>query len=242
MVRWKEKEGIDTMERMLVISDIHGELEKFERLLEMACYDATRDQLLLLGDYIDRGPHSREVLAKVRELEQLGAIVLMGNHEKMLLDAYRNEEKAVEHWFRNGAKQTLLSYGYAEDEAEGQSAAIRWTEELLDVISFVDKLPYYYETDDYIFVHAGVEPGIPVANCDPHKLVWIRGEFHQGYSGPKTVIFGHSPLGCCMVRMRFILEPIRLSASTAAAHMGTAQLPGACHPGIFIISSKERRR
>lgn len=194
MVRWKQKEGIDTMERMLVISDIHGELEKFERLLEMACYDATRDQLLLLGDYIDRGPHSREVLVKVRELEQLGAIVLMGNHEKMLLDAYRNEEKAVEHWFRNGAKQTLLSYGYAEDEAEGQAAAIRWTEELLDVISFVDKLPYYYETDDYIFVHAGVEPGIPVANCDPHKLVWIRGEFHQGYCGPKTVIFGHSPV------------------------------------------------
>lgn len=64
MVRWKEKEGIDTMERMLVISDIHGELEKFERLLEMARYDANLDQLLLLGDYIDRGPHSREVLAR----------------------------------------------------------------------------------------------------------------------------------------------------------------------------------
>lgn len=193
MVRWEEKEGIDTMERMLVISDIHGELVKFERLLEMACYDANRDQLLLLGDYIDRGPHSREVIAKVRELQQLGAIVLMGNHEKMMLDAYRNKEKAVDRWFRNGAKQTLLSYGYAEDEATGRSPAIRWTGELLDVISFVDKLPYYYETDEYIFVHAGVEPGMPLAACDPHKLLWIRGEFHKGYSGPKTVIFGHSP-------------------------------------------------
>ncbi|NKI22548.1 serine/threonine protein phosphatase [Paenibacillus dendritiformis] len=181
------------MERMLVISDIHGELVKFERLLEMACYDANRDQLLLLGDYIDRGPHSREVIAKVRELHQLRAIVLMGNHEKMMLDAYRNKEKAVERWFRNGAKQTLLSYGYTEDEATGRPAAIRWTGELLDVISFVDKLPYYYETDEYIFVHAGVEPGMPLAACDPHKLLWIRGEFHKGYSGPKTVIFGHSP-------------------------------------------------
>ncbi|MCM3337524.1 serine/threonine protein phosphatase [Paenibacillus sp. MER TA 81-3] len=184
------------MERILAISDIHGELEKFEQLLETVHYDPNQDQLLLLGDYIDRGPRSRDVIQKVRVLQQQGAIALMGNHEKMMLDAFRNEDKALGRWFRNGARQTLLSYDYPfqanETEEVPVLAHLEWTDELKETVSFLEKLPYYYETDAYIFVHAGVEPGVPLSDCDPNRLVWIRGEFYDGYCGAKTVIFGHT--------------------------------------------------
>lgn len=185
------------MRRLLAISDIHGELEKFERLLDTANYDPDHDQLLLLGDYIDRGPHSRGVIQKVRALQQAGAVALMGNHEKMMLDAFRNEDKAVERWFRNGARETLLSYGYPFQASEAEMSItpsrLEWTEELREVVSFIEKLPFYYETEEYIFVHAGVQPGVPLSDCDPHKLVWIREEFYDKYRGLKTVIFGHTP-------------------------------------------------
>lgn len=174
----------------------------------------------------------------MRDLQQSGAIVLMGNHEKMMLDAYRNKEKAVERWFRNGAKQTLLSYGCAEEEAEGQPAAIRWTDELLDAISFVDKLPYYYETEDYIFVHAGVEPGVPLADCDPHKLVWIRGEFHEGYGGPKTVIFGHSRTKSLHGSDEVYFGTNSIIGIDGGCVYGGRSTAWSCHPGTFIISSK----
>lgn len=80
---------------MLAISDIHGDLDKFERLLELVNYNDQEDQLLLLGDYVDRGPHSRAVLDRVIELRNKGAIALIGNHEKMMLEAFRADSMSV---------------------------------------------------------------------------------------------------------------------------------------------------
>jgi len=83
------------MKRTLVMSDIHGELEMFERLLSDVKYDPDQDQLILLGDYVDRGPNSRKVLDKVIELKAEGALVLKGNHEDLMIKALTtNEERA----------------------------------------------------------------------------------------------------------------------------------------------------
>jgi serine/threonine protein phosphatase 1 len=136
------------MKRILVISDIHGELAKFEALLAAAQYNSEQDQLILLGDYVDRGP--------------------------------------------------VQSYGFTEaDYALDENAESFAKPELQsDIVSehlaFITKLEHYIETDDYIFVHAGVQPGLPVSETDPFTLMWIRGEFHTGYSGEKIVVFGHS--------------------------------------------------
>ncbi len=89
------------MNRILVISDIHGEIDKFKKLLEEIQYNAKQDQLILLGDYVDRGPNARAVLEKVKELKEEGAFVLKGNHEDMMIKALTtDEERSWNHWVK----------------------------------------------------------------------------------------------------------------------------------------------
>ncbi len=193
--------GCVWMRRMLAISDIHGDLDKFERLLELVKYNDQADQLLLLGDYVDRGPHSRAVLDRVIELRDKGAITLIGNHEKMMMEAFRADSMSVKRWFYNGGIKTLQNYGYhiEKDDAkywyttEEMPNLLQINKEIQRHLEILKEFPYYYETDTHIFVHAGVHPETPLESTDPHLLVWIREEFHNGYTGHKTVVFGHTP-------------------------------------------------
>ena len=188
------------LKRTLVISDIHGELGLLEKLLETANYDAKADQLFLLGDYIDRGPDSKGVLEKVIQLKEAGAIVLKGNHEDMMVKALTtDDERAWKNWTnRNGGSQTLQSYGFSEhqfiiEEDEPFEKPIIYSEKLEEHLQFIHNLEYYVETEDVIFVHAGVHPEKTIDETDPYELIWIRDLFHNGYCGEKTVIFGHTP-------------------------------------------------
>nr|BCJ78213.1 hypothetical protein [Niallia circulans] len=181
------------MKRTLVISDIHGEIDKLNKLLELAGYDPQRDQLILLGDYVDRGPDSRRVVEKVMELHRDGAIVLKGNHDYMMVKAFERDPVFIDRWFRNGARATLSSYGHAGAETEVPTPeTMEPTELLKEHLSFLDGLQTYHESEDTIFVHAGVHPETKLAETDPYVLMWIRDEFHKGYRGAKTVIFGHT--------------------------------------------------
>ncbi|TQS75386.1 serine/threonine protein phosphatase [Ornithinibacillus gellani] len=176
------------MKRTLVTSDIHGEITAFENILKLADYNPEKDQLILLGDYVDRGPNSKAVLEKVIELKETGAIVLRGNHDDMMVAAADGQDGAWERWERNGAIFTLKSYDSTIDSMQLPDS------ELFSAhVDFIKQLDYYYETDTHIFVHAGVVPGQPIAETDPHDLVWIRDAFHRGYEGEKTVVFGHTP-------------------------------------------------
>jgi serine/threonine protein phosphatase 1 len=187
-----------TMQRILVISDIHGELEKFEKLLVQANYNPELDQLILLGDYVDRGPNAKGVIEKVMSLKKFGARLLKGNHEDMMIKALTTDvERSWDHWVKRcGGDKTLFSYGYSEKEIEvikeNFQKPLLESEELKKHLEFVQNLENYIETDDYIFVHAGVHPTTPISETDPYILVWIRDEFHKGYNGDKTVIFGHT--------------------------------------------------
>jgi serine/threonine protein phosphatase 1 len=191
------------MRRLLAISDIHGDLEKFERLLEKVNFDSKQDKLLLLGDYVDRGPHSRQVLDKVMELTAEGAIALIGNHDKMMIDAFEHPEDPLhlKRWYYNGGIKTLENYGYIVEiddakywyKTEEMPEALVINEEIRPHLDFLKTLPYYYKTDTHIFVHAGVHPETALELTEPYTLVWIREEFHKGYKGEKTVVFGHTP-------------------------------------------------
>ncbi|MFZ7945899.1 metallophosphoesterase family protein [Neobacillus sp. 19] len=189
------------MKRMLAISDIHGDLYKFERLLELVEYDKDRDQLLLLGDFVDRGPQSKAVIDKVIQLKNEGAIALIGNHEKMMIDAFQGDPMNLKRWYYNGGIKTLQNYGYEieKDDAEywyttdEMPEPIQMNEAIRMHIEILKTFQFYYETDTHIFVHAGVHPNTPVASTEPHTLVWIREEFHKGYKGEKTIVFGHTP-------------------------------------------------
>lgn len=175
------------MYRMLVISDIHGELQLFENLLDKVNYNPTTDQLILLGDYIDRGPDSCGILDKIMKLKDDGAITLMGNHEDMLISAFRNGRESQEKWWRNGAIHTLKSY-----DPKIKQMIFPKTNKFLKHINFIKTLDYYYETRNHIFVHGGVDPNESVDSTDPHTLMWIREKFYQNYDGKKIVVFGHT--------------------------------------------------
>lgn len=188
------------MKRLLVISDIHGELRKFEQLLEKVSYHPAGDQLILLGDYIDRGPDPKGVVETVMRLREEGAIVLKGNHDDMMEKAFQDQNH-IKRWVRNGGIETLRSYGYELphlnrhnlDEWVKKISPLTATPTIRKHLAFFKSLGHYHETEDYIFVHGGVHPETPLASTDPFVLMWIREEFHDGYNGEKTVVFGHTP-------------------------------------------------
>ncbi|GKV69509.1 serine/threonine protein phosphatase [Sporosarcina sp. NCCP-2716] len=188
------------MKRTLVVSDIHGELEMLDALLEKAAYDPAEDRLYLLGDYIDRGPDSKAVVDRVMELVRGGAVALQGNHEDMMIRSLIDgNEKTWRNWTgRNGGEATLKSYGFEPEsflfaEDEDFVKPYLHSDILTRHLDFIRSLPYYSEADGFLFVHAGVKPGIPPEETDPYDLVWIRDVFHTGYAGEETVVFGHTP-------------------------------------------------
>lgn len=166
--------------RYLVVSDIHGEIDKLESILDEASYDSDKDQLILLGDYIDRGPDSKAVIDKVKELvENDGAVAIKGNHDDMFIRS-QYEAEATELWKINGASSTLNSYQGKKEELEEDQ---QWMEENLEL---------YHETDDYIFVHAGLEPETPIKEQEQDTMLWTRHTDRIGLG--KTVVHGHTPV------------------------------------------------
>ncbi|WP_232699459.1 metallophosphoesterase family protein [Brevibacillus daliensis] len=201
------------MKRILAISDIHGELAKMEEVLKKAAYNPDSDQLILLGDYVDRGPDSRGVIAKVRSLVQDGAIALKGNHDEMMSKAlFIANDFWIGRWKRNGYQATVDCYQFElpmldlEKEATEEvpypplpdrndlstARTFELSDQLREDAEFLDSLPLFHEMESYIFVHAGIHPTNSLADTLEDEMLWIRGEFHQGYQGEKTVIFGHT--------------------------------------------------
>lgn len=176
------------MKRHLAISDIHGQYEELRILLQLANYNPAYDQLVLLGDYIDRGPQSKDVIELVMSLQQQGAIVLCGNHEAIMYNAYQyHYAGAWEHWIeRCRGDATLRSYNLDPLHYQTKNADIE------RLLRWIPTLPLYYELDDVIFVHAGVTNNEPLQHMSKRTLLWIRNEFHQHYAGEKQVIFGHT--------------------------------------------------
>ncbi len=199
------------MQRFFAIGDIHGCLNKLAALIGLIRVDWAEDTLVFLGDYIDRGPDSKPVVDYVIELrEKHGRVVcLRGNHEAMFLNYLDRREEQIFLW--NGGRETLRSYGI-DPEAEDRKTGIPAKH-----LEFFRALSPFYETEKYLFVHAGVRPGIPVKLQDPHDLIWIRHEFFMAEHGlEKTVVFGHTPFQ----REPFVGEKM-IGIDTGAVYGGT---------------------
>ncbi|AEG14536.1 metallophosphoesterase [Desulfofundulus kuznetsovii DSM 6115] len=171
------------MSRILVVGDVHGCRHLLEAVLHRAGYNPDRDRLILLGDYIDRGPDSKGTLELVRSLVNNGAVALRGNHEQMLLDAIRNPDPVNElgTWLNNGGRATLNSFG-----TYSVKLLARWRD-------FLESLPLIHQEEEYIFVHAGVFPGRELQT--DIDLLWIRERFlfYPGAPVPgHVVVFGHT--------------------------------------------------
>ncbi|SFM71958.1 metallophosphoesterase family protein [Thermodesulforhabdus norvegica] len=172
------------------VGDIHGMAPLLEELLDLVTFDPDKDLMIFLGDYIDRGPYSREVIEILLGLVNRypSVLCLKGNHEQMFLDFLSGADPLVYFW--NGGRQTLKSYGYRERDDGSYEVFV--PEEHL---KFLRSLHLGVETDDYIFVHAGLRPGIPLDLQSEEDMLWIRHEFIYSMEDfGKRVVFGHTPV------------------------------------------------
>jgi|UniRef100_A0A7C3SK59 serine/threonine protein phosphatase 1 len=179
------------MTDIFAIGDIHGCLDHLERLLEAVNPDLHRHRLVFIGDYIDRGPNSKGVVDFIIRLKKLypaeNIICLKGNHEAMFLDFLNGIEPEL--FLFNGGRSTLREYW---GEHWYRLKKLRLPAEHKE---FYLNLKKYYETPDYIFVHGGLKPGVPLEEQKEEDLLWIRGEFIASFEDfGKRVIFGHTPM------------------------------------------------
>ncbi len=178
--------------RIFAVGDVHGCYWKMVDLLNRLPLDPTQDFLVFLGDYINRGTESREVITYLLELRGRvsNVVCLMGNHEHALLEYARTGDTDGLRLLRKmGIEPTLTSYGNSPVRSLYDLSflpADHWT--------FLQGLLPYYELGGYLFVHAGVPPGERLEECPLETLLTIRGTFlEQDVTLGKVVVFGHTP-------------------------------------------------
>jgi serine/threonine protein phosphatase 1 len=172
-------------------------------LLATVKSDVRRDQrniLVFLGDYVDRGPQSKGVLDYLIQFQWDGweAIFLRGNHDQTVLD-FLEDASVYRAWREFGGAETLVSYGVKpprfDDAAELQEARDEFSRKCPAAhLQFLHTLRHSYTMGDYMFVHAGVRPGVDLDRQSPQDLMWIREEFLlSGRVLDKIIVHGHSP-------------------------------------------------
>ncbi|MBU4186311.1 MAG: serine/threonine protein phosphatase [Proteobacteria bacterium] len=177
------------MGKIFAIGDIHGCFDKLHTLMALLEVNKEKDILIFLGDYIDRGPQSMDVVEYLIHLSQDGyhTIFLKGNHEAMLQDYLSGQDKTI--FLLSGGTNTLDSYRQHQHIDRFQNLIIPPSH-----IKFFQSLRLFYETDSYMFVHAGLVPKVPLNQQQEKDLLWIRDPFiHSTHDFGKTVIFGHTP-------------------------------------------------
>jgi serine/threonine protein phosphatase 1 len=172
---------LDDSSRRIAIGDVHGHYQGLQKLIALLKL-TDRDTVYFLGDLIDRGPESAQVVEYVRAKQYF---CLMGNHEQMACLAFSSakfENFAMEAWLSAGGRTTLESYKGLEPQLESD---LQWFQ----------RLPNYFDLGDFWLVHAGVHPQIPLELQSSQEFCWIRQEFHQmeqPFFADKTIVTGHT--------------------------------------------------
>lgn len=168
------------MARYIAITDIHGEYEKLVNLLSKIEI-LPDDILVFMGDYIDRGAKSREVIDCIINISNTyKTVCLMGSHEYAYLHARQNDEYYKYLFWNYGGPATVKSYGSFDNIYKVHG-------------NFFEKLRFYYLTDKYLFVHAGINPDLTLEEQNETDLVYIRSKFiYSKHNLPQKIIFGHT--------------------------------------------------
>lgn len=189
-------------ERVYAIGDVHGRLDLFEALIAaIEADDAARGPsdtlIVLLGDLVDRGPDSAGVVAAARALAERREVrALMGNHEEMFLRAL-DDEQALRQFLRVGGKETVLSYGIERQHYRslelGELLALLNERVPVSDRAFLLGMEDHVAVGDYVFVHAGIRPGIDMAEQKQSDMRWIREPFlSHPHPHEACVVHGHT--------------------------------------------------
>ncbi|MGD9510307.1 MAG: metallophosphoesterase [Geminicoccaceae bacterium] len=198
---------------LLAVGDVHGcdeHLRAMEQVLAALVAEAGRDgrrcEVVMVGDYTDRGPSSLGVLRRLRSIDtRLGAPVhrLLGNHDQLLTECLRAQpdSEILSLWLVNGGATVLAECGIEEvdlGDADPAEIASRLRDGLgPDLVSLLGELEVGWAAGGYLFVHAGVQPAQPLESQEATDLIWIRQPFLSGagWSHDFAVVHGHTPLG-----------------------------------------------
>ena len=214
-------------QRVFAIGDIHGRYDLLEQILDKVLsrfqsphHFGKFNRLIFLGDIIDRGPDSHMCLRAVQHLvSKYGAELVIGNHEDLLLHTMKGDQEACRIWLeRAGGLATLKSFDISpplphEDgidfgERLKQAIPEKYTKMLEDA-------PTTLRSGDYLFVHAGVKPGVPLANQENFDLFFIRDEFTQSQDWHGAmVVHGHT------IVEKVEQHPNRIAIDTGAYRSG----------------------
>lgn len=190
-------------QRVYAIGDIHGRLDLLIPLLahirdDVAARASADNHVVLLGDLVDRGPYSAETVEYViSHLPSFATFhVLMGNHEEAMLralDPY--EDRAENLWLKFGGYETLASYGVPVSTLGEEIPPVETLKQYIPERhrQFLDSLPDAIRFGDYVFVHAGIRPGVALEDQNSSDMRWIRNDFlgHRGEMGA-YIVHGHS--------------------------------------------------
>lgn len=191
--------------RAYVVGDIHGRADLLAPLLERIAADRARhndrqSHIIFLGDYVDRGPTSKDVVDMMIDLSRADSSIIMlkGNHEAAMMTFLQDPLKG-KRWLHYGGDTTLKSYGVDVDLAALDEKSIdriirSFRRKLPDShLQFFGTLQSSFTLGDYFFVHAGVDPANPVDEQREHDMLWIRNSFlsHEGLY-EKVIVHGHS--------------------------------------------------
>ncbi len=181
--------------RKIAITDIHGCLNSFWALLDQLSL-STSDELYLLGDYIDRGPNSKGVIDHIWQLQEDGYPVhcLRGNHEQLLIESRQRPGQNML-WQANGGRETLASFKV--------QSTYRIPEEYF---KFCQGLPYYFEVDNYILVHAGLSFDHEDPFSNREAMLWIRqwyDEIDRDWLDDRIILHGHTPISPEEIKLQY---------------------------------------
>jgi serine/threonine protein phosphatase 1 len=208
---------------LYVVGDIHGELEKLDALLDALPLEPG-DRLVFLGDYVDRGPDSKGVVARLLELEQrYSCVFLLGNHESMFLDFLGFEGPAYfggDAFLQNGGDRTLWSYDYFDEERPMGEFRLPPEHE-----AFLLRCGLHHVEGDYVFVHAGLprelldesDLAYVLRRSRPEDLLWNRSSIDLPHRLGCTVVYGHTPSHDFGIRWN---SPFSVGIDTGAVYGG----------------------
>lgn len=180
------------MKKFFVVSDIHGMYREFNELLKN--WD-TNDTLVILGDMVDRGPYSLEVIQKVMELQkEYDVVVLKGNHDQMFLDFLGNPYD-YENFMHNGGGKTLNSFKLGKKTPDISSPVVKVIKKnYKQEIAFLNSGLYHYQYSKLLFTHAGFQSLYSNwENSTENDFTWIRYHYKQPNTTGLINIFGHTP-------------------------------------------------
>lgn len=181
------------MSKTYVIGDLHGAFDLLQRAMYAIADDAGQSaKIVLLGDYIDRGPDSRGIISFLMNMEAMGSTVcLQGNHEVMAVETLLGKIPAP-WWLGNGGAQTLESYGHRKLKPSRHGTDVHLGVVPDEHIKWMATLPKYHEDEHRVYVHAGVDPHLELVGQSNERLQWFLypDMCTDGYRG-KHVVHGH---------------------------------------------------